>query len=87
VSDETIDFDLDRLTLGELEEIEEIAGFESVQRMMAGQMSAKALTAVAYIVKRQTDPDFTLEDARAIKVTAIKTSEDTPEGKDAGIAD
>lgn len=82
MDDETIVLDLDRMTLGELEAIEEVAGADAVVAMMAGRMTAKALIAVAYVVKRRDDPAFTLEDARALKVLALKQPDDA--GKVAG---
>lgn len=72
MDDDTITLDLEAMTLGELEAIEEIAGADAVKAMMAGQMSAKALVAVAYVVKRRDHPEFTLEDAKALKVMALK---------------
>lgn len=82
MDDDTIVLDLDRMTLGELEAIEEVAGTDAVVAMMAGRMTAKALIAVAYVVKRRDDPAFTLEDARALKVLALKQPDDA--GKVAG---
>lgn len=72
MDDETIVLDLDRMTLGELEMIEEVAGADAARAMMAGQMSAKALIAVAYVVKRRDHPEFTIEDAKAMRVMALK---------------
>lgn len=77
MDDETILLDLDRMTLGELEAIEDIAGADAVKAMMAGQMTAKALIAVAYVVKRRDHPGFTLEDARALRVVALKQPDDS----------
>ncbi len=76
MDDETIVLDLDRMTLGELELIEEVAGADAAQLMMSGRMTAKALIAVAYVVKRRDDPAFTLEDAKAMKVAALKQPDD-----------
>lgn len=72
MDDDTIVLDLDRMTLGELETIAEVAGADAARAMMAGEMSPKALIAVAYVVKRRDNPEFTIEDARALKVTALK---------------
>lgn len=82
MDDDTIVLDMDAMTLGELDEIEDVAGVEAVKSMMAGHMTAKALIAVAYVVRRRDDPDFTLEAAKALKVTALKQP-DAP-GKDEG---
>lgn len=80
-TNETIRFDIDKMTLGELEQIEEIAGLDAVQRLQSGQMTAKTLLAVAFIVKRRTDPQVTLEEVRSIPVTAFGSPEQTAEGK------
>lgn len=77
-NNETIELDLDRMTLGELEAIEEIAGTEGFQRLMEGQTSAKVLIAVAYIVKRRDNPAFTMDDARSIRVMAFQPPEESP---------
>jgi hypothetical protein len=73
--DETIVLNIDDMDLGELDDIEEIAGPEASALMMSGRMTAKALIAVAYVVKRRDNPSFTIEDARKIKVTALKQPE------------
>lgn len=82
--DDTIVLDLDSMTLGELEAIEDVAGAEAAKGMMAGQMTAKALIAVAYVVRRRDDPEFTLDQARALRVLALKQP-DAP-GKDESVA-
>lgn len=75
-----IALDLEAMTLGELETIEEVAGPEAAKAMMTGQMSAKALLAVAYVVRRRDDPAFTIEDARSLKITALKPADATGKG-------
>lgn len=84
MDDETIVLDLDAMTLGELEAIEEVAGADAVKAMMAGQMTAKALIAVAYVVKRRDQPEFTLEDARALRVLALKQPDAVGKGNGNG---
>lgn len=81
MDDDTIVLDLPSMTLGELEVVEEIAGLDGVQSMMFGPMTPKALIAAAYVVKRRDHPDFTLEDARAVKVMALKHPEPDAVGK------
>lgn len=84
MDDDTITLDLDAMTLGELEAIEDVAGAEAVKAMMAGQMTAKALIAVAYVVKRRDQPEFTLEDARALRVLALKQPDAVGKGNGNG---
>lgn len=81
MADETIEFNLEDLTMGELVELEEVAGLEHVQMLMKGQASAKALLAIAYLMKRRDDPNFTVEDARELKLSSIKPKGETPAGK------
>lgn len=84
MDDDTLVLDLDAMTLGELEAIEDIAGADAAKAMMSGQMSAKALIAVAYVVKRRTNPEFTLEDAKALKVMALKQPDAVGKGNGNG---
>lgn len=76
MDDETIVLDLEAMDLGEMAMIEEVAGPEAAQLMMAGRMTAKAILAVVYVIKRRDNPAFTLEDAKAIKVSALKQPDD-----------
>lgn len=80
---ETISFDANELTLGELEELEDITGRPVSSELGRGQPSAKTLTALVYIFKRRQDPAFTLEQARALKVSEFKVEAKT-DPKDGG---
>ena len=60
--------DVNDLTLGEVEEIENLTGLTVGDFGDGTKMSAKLVTAFVYISKRRTDPDFTIEDARKIKL-------------------
>lgn len=84
MDDDQIVLDLDAMTLGELETIEEVAGAGAAKAMMAGQMSAKALIAVAYVVKRRDNPEFTVEDAKALKVLALQQPDPAKKGNGQG---
>jgi hypothetical protein len=84
VDDDTIILDMDAMTLGELEAIEEVAGAEALMAMMAGRMTAKALIAVAYVVKRRDHPEFTVEDAKALKVMALQQPDPAKKGNGNG---
>lgn len=89
---EKLKFSPDDLTVGDMEDFEEIVGepldvalSERAVLMPNGeiekdekgrpvkrvQLNAKALKALIYIVKRADNPDFTLADARGVKVSEI----------------
>ena len=83
--DEQIAFDLDEITLGEMEELEDLLGVEAVRDLMNGKgASAKMLVTLVYIFKRRTNPEFTMDEARKMKVTAL--SEKSAEGKESAAA-
>ena len=65
--DELITINLDEMTLGELEQIEEYTG-QPIASLNAENLPAKALTAIVLVMKRRTDPDFTFEQARAVRM-------------------
>ena len=77
----SLDFDPDSLTVGELEDFAEVAGMEFSEASYvvevedgkggtttARRMKAKGLVALVYVLQRRTNPDFTLEDARKVKM-------------------
>ena len=61
-------FDFETLTLNEVEQIELITGSSIDQLMDAGQPKGKALKAIIFIVKKRTDPSYTLEQAGTISM-------------------
>lgn len=84
MDDDTIVFDLDSMTLGELDAIEDIIGTDAAEALMAGRVSAKALIAVAYVVKRRDHPEFTIEDAKALRVMALQQPDPAKKGNGNG---
>lgn len=70
--DETFVINANTLTLGELEELEDVTGRNVVAELGRGQPSAKTLIAVVWIMKKRADPNFTLDQARAMNVTSFK---------------
>lgn len=72
-------FDYDSLTMADLEDFEEATGANLLVLLRSGDeadgynvnFTAKQLTALMWIVRRQHDPTFTLTDARAMKITDI----------------
>jgi hypothetical protein len=70
-----IQIDPNALTLGELEELEQLAGepiSELLKGFNAGQYTAKALTALVYLAGRQGDPNFTIDDARNANASELE---------------
>lgn len=72
-----IALNVDDLTLGEIEEMEQAAGIKLPE---LGSGSAKATIALIWISQRRIDPAFTLEDARALKVTELEFADPTAAG-------
>lgn len=60
---EELSIELDSLTVGEIEEIEEITGCPIDKVFDADRPRGKALRAIGFVVKRRDNPAFTLEDA------------------------
>jgi hypothetical protein len=63
-----INLNFDDLRIREIEDIEEITGQPISQIMASGQPMAKALRAIAYVMKRREDPEFTLEQAGELRI-------------------
>jgi hypothetical protein len=62
-------FDFESLTLNEVEQIELITGSSIDQLMDAGQAKGKAMKALIFVMKKRTNPNFTLEQAGAFSMT------------------
>jgi hypothetical protein len=62
------DYTLDDLSLGEIEEFETALGTTMADVDLS---SAKAIIWLVYLVRRRENPEYTLEDARAVKLTDI----------------
>ena len=61
--------DFESLTLNEVEQIELITGNSIDQILDAGNAKGKAMKAIIYIMKKRTNPEFTLEQAGEISMT------------------
>jgi len=71
--------DIDSLTLGDIEDIENYAGlsFSDIGEDKPGV--SKLRTALVWVLKRKTDANFTIEDARKITPDELsKIFEETP---------
>lgn len=62
-------FDFESLTLNEVEQIELITGNSIDQILDAGQAKGKAMKAIIFVMKKRSNPDFTLEEAGQISMT------------------
>jgi hypothetical protein len=61
----------DILDLGDLEVLEGECGITLDELGAPGSLRATVVTHMIYLARRHTDPSFTLDDARRIKLTAI----------------
>lgn len=68
---ETLDFDPASLSVGELCDLTDIAGEAATVDLNKGVVSPKVLLGLAFIIKRRTDPGYTLEQAREIRVVDL----------------
>lgn len=83
---EQIRFSEDDLTIGDLEDFEEIVGASIDDAFQDGKsVSTKTLKAVVFITKRRDNPDFTLEDARKVKVSELVLEPSKADPTDAGV--
>jgi hypothetical protein len=73
---DALTIDLNDLTIEEIEIIEDIvdAPFDALSK--PGAKKGRFLRALAYVSRRRTDPDFTLEDAGRLKVSLAEDSAD-----------
>lgn len=64
--------DVNTLTLGELEELEDITGRNVVAEFGRGAPSARTLTGVVWIYKKRSDPSFTIDQARCLDMGSFR---------------
>jgi hypothetical protein len=80
VSDDILNIDVNDLTIAEVVEIEERTGLPLDALGQSDKPKGKMLQALAYIVKRREDPDFTWEMAGALKISATTDKVDPTDG-------
>ena len=80
MSDDILNIDINDLTIAEVVEIEERTGLPLDALGQADKPKGKMLQALAYIVKRREDPDFTWEMAGALKISATSDKVDPTDG-------
>lgn len=67
-ADFTLDLKLDSLTIDEIDAIEEITGQPLDSLNKPGMRRAPMLKAMAYVVMKRKHPDFSIEDAGALRI-------------------
>jgi len=77
---ERLRIEMDDLTLAELDQVAQLVDVEQLDQAMQGKGQFQAMAAIACVVKQRTDPTFTLEQARALKLGDIELIEPDPEG-------
>ena len=80
MSDDILNIDINDLTIAEVVEIEERTGLPLDALGQSDKPKGKMLQALAYIVKRREDPDFTWEMAGALKISATSDKVDPTDG-------
>ena len=66
--DNTLNLDLNDLTIGEISEIEELSNLPFDAMNDPTKPKGRLLQAMAYVSKKRTDPNFTFEMAGALKL-------------------
>jgi len=72
---EKITLNIDDLTIQDLQDFEDEVG-KPLSEAVGDNMSARALKALVWVVKRAEDPNFTLDDAGKIKVEELDLGDD-----------
>ena len=77
-----VNFNLNDLTIGEIVTIEELTGLPFDAMTDPDKPKGKLLQAIAYISRRRENPEFTWEEAGALKIntTAEKVNPTEDEG-------
>ena len=71
----TIELDVDFFTVGEVEDLEEATGYslQGLARVLgSGDLPMKVLKALVWVVRRRSEPEFTLDDVRALRLSEIE---------------
>lgn len=67
---------LNDLTIGDLEDFEDIVGVSFEDAQAGSFRSVKAIKALVFLTMRRDNPAFTIEDARAFKITALNLGDE-----------
>ena len=84
MAEEKILFDVDSMTLADLEKLEEAADAPVsaiIQSLTGGPLTARMIAAIVWMSRQKTNPAFTLEEARSLKIGEIQfaSKESEPE--------
>ena len=71
--------DVNELTLGEVEELEELTGMAIEDFGPGMKFTAKIAVAFVYITQKRINPDYTIEDARKVKLAEVDVEVPPPE--------
>ena len=77
----SLSIDVNDLDLGEVEFFEEQSGV-SLSDLQDGAMTAKAVIALVCVVKRRENPDYTMDDARKVKLSEFSVGADPTTAED-----
>lgn len=77
MADDAFDLSINDLTIDEIDEVEQHVGVAIDSVFDGTAPRAKALRAIAWVVKRRDDPTFTLEDAGKLRIN-LATREPDP---------
>lgn len=82
----TVNVDIDTLTLGEMETVEDLTGLgldEIAAAINRPGPKAKILLALAFVSERRTNPDVTLDDVRGMSIELEASDPKGPSASDA----
>tara|TARA_R100000808_G_scaffold23545_2_gene52379 strand:- start:124 stop:378 length:255 start_codon:yes stop_codon:yes gene_type:complete len=78
--DDVLNIDINDLTIAEVVEIEDLTGMPLDALGQTDKPKGRMLQALAYISKRRENPEFTFEDAGALKITTDSSKPDPTDG-------
>jgi hypothetical protein len=80
MTDDTLNLDINDLTIGEIVEIEALTGQPLDALGQPDKPKGLMLQALAFISKRRDDPSFTFEQAGALKINTTSSKPDPTDG-------
>jgi len=78
--DDVLNIDISDLTIAEVVEIEELTQMPLDALGQDDKPKGRILQALAYITKKRDNPEFTFEDAGALKITTTSSKPDPTDG-------
>jgi len=75
---ESLEIDLNELTIEEVELLEDILDAPFDQAFAANAKRGKAMRALAFIAMRRIDPDVTVEDVGKVRISALPQRKGNP---------